>query len=85
MIKKKCPKCGNNSCEIKGIITIKIIEENIIKHISLNDWKCLTCKKTFQVPRKGNKKEQELVQKFIDASKIILAKDIDVTPKMEKE
>ena len=67
IIKKDCPNeiCDSTELDILGVI--------IINNKPANQYRCGKCNNTFFVPR--TKEEQELVQEYIDASKIILIGD----------
>lgn len=66
IIKRDCPrdKCKGDEADVLGVF--------VKNNESFTHYKCLTCKQNFLVPRKGDKKEQELVEKYIKASPIKL-------------
>jgi len=66
IIKRNCPdeKCKGDESDVLGVL-VKDKE-------SFTHYRCLTCKKPYFVPRKGNKKEQELTEKYIKSSSIKL-------------
>lgn len=68
-IEKACPTCNHPYSDIIGASVS--MEKG--KAISYNIYKCLAKRHhTFKVKRKGNKKEQELTEKFIKSKSIIL-------------
>jgi hypothetical protein len=73
-IQKKCPVCGHPQADILGAMTRVEINDKIEERVSYNHYRCLNSgkKHTFEVKRKGNKQEQELTEKYIKSSSIIL-------------
>ena len=71
-IKKTCPECTHSECTLHGaVVASKEIEGKTIQR-SYNLFKCLNCKRKFLVDRTDNPAEQELTEKVIKSSKIIL-------------
>ncbi len=66
-----CPvqKCGHDKQDVLGVV-IKYNEENGDE--SFTHYTCPKCHVKYLIPRKGNVKEQELTQEFVDASEIKL-------------
>lgn len=66
IIKRNCidENCKGDELDVMGV-AVKNKE-------SFTIYKCMTCKKQHLIARKGNKTEQELVEKYIKASSIVL-------------
>lgn len=69
IIKRNCPRenCKGDEADVLGAF--------IKNNESFTHYKCLTCKQNFFVPRKWDKKEQKLVERYIKASSIKLKKN----------
>jgi len=78
-VAKTCTVCGTGNADILGAMTVVETVNNKQVKVSYNLYKCIGSnpKKAhkFRVKRKGDKKEQELTQKFIDSSRIILKQE----------
>lgn len=69
-ILKKCPFCDYPHSDIIGAVVV--VEKG--KRVSYNLYKCLSKAHPFRVKRKGDKKEQQLTEKFIKSNFIVLKK-----------
>lgn len=78
-VQKQCPKCGTETDSKSEILCAVIIAEDGIK-VSYNQYRCIKKHHSFLVKRKGDKKEQELTEKYIKSSHINLEKDTKDSP-----
>lgn len=69
LIKNNCPYCKNPDADIHAAV---ILTDDKGNQTSWNKYSCTRCRKGYVTERTA--KEQVLVQKFVDASKIKLKK-----------
>ncbi len=67
IIERNCPdeKCKGAESDVLGVV-VKNGKESFTQYV------CLTCRVSYFIPRKGDKKEQELTENYIKSSSIIL-------------